>query len=185
VEGWKGGRVDGWMGCARVADDMDRKNINRGYRKLRVWEDAIAYYAATCEVFAGFPFVLQRVASQQISSVDGIHRNIAEGYCRRSLKEYLNFLNIALASAGESVSGLHAFQAAKQIVDSDFERLDTIAYKLENGLKRLIESLQKKKQTDRWDDSFIIRETSPSYIVNNKGPTKDKTKARPRRNRKG
>jgi len=169
---------------------MDRKNINRGYRKLRVWEDAIAYYTATCEVFSGFPFVLQRVASQQISSVDAIHRNIAEGYCRRSIKEYLNFLNIALASAGESVSGLHAFQAAHQIADSDFERLDTIAYKLENGLKRLIESLQKKKQTDTWDDSFIIQETSPSYIVNNTEPNIDKAKARkakarPKRNRKG
>jgi four helix bundle protein len=148
-----------------------------------VWEDAIAYYAATCETFSGFPFVLQRVASQQIASVDAVHRNIAEGYCRRSLKEYLHFLNIALASAGESVSGLHAFQAARQIADSDLERLDTIAYKLENGLKRLIESLQKKKQTDTWDDSFIIRETSPSYIVNSRGSSKGK--AKPKRKRKG
>ena len=89
-----------------------------------MWEDAIAYYAATCEAFGGFPFVLQRVVSQRIASVDSIHRNIAEGYCRRSLNEYLHFLNIALASAGESVSGLHALSAAKQIADTDFQRLD-------------------------------------------------------------
>jgi hypothetical protein len=31
-------------------------------------------------------------------------------------------------------------------------------YKLENGLKRLIESLQKKRLTGSWDESFIIKE---------------------------
>jgi hypothetical protein len=35
----------------------------------------------------------------------------------------------------------HAFRAAKQIADVDLERLDTVAYKLKNGLKRSIESL--------------------------------------------
>jgi four helix bundle protein len=163
MEEWKDGRVEGWE-SGRMGE-MERKNVNRGYRQLRVWEDAIAYYAATCETFGGFSFVLQRVASQQISSVDSIHRNIAEGYCRRSLNEYLHFLNIALASAGESVSGLHAFSAATQIADADFQRLDTVAYKLENGLKRLIESLQDKKLTDTWDDSFVIRETNGGYEI--------------------
>jgi four helix bundle protein len=144
---------------------MQRKNVNRGYRKLTVWNDAIGYYAATCETFCKFPFVLQRVASQQIASVDSIHRNIAEGCCRRSLTEYLHFLNIALASTGESVSGLHAFQAAKQIADVDLEHLDAIAFKLENGLKRLIESLQKEKLIGTWDDSFVIRETNAEYEI--------------------
>jgi four helix bundle protein len=148
---------------------MERKNVNRGYRKLRVWEDAIGYYAATCETFCKFPFVLQKVASQQIASVDSIHRNIAEGYCRRSLSEYLHFLNIALASAGESVSGLHAFRAAKQIAD-DFENLDSAAYKLENRLKRLIESLQEKKLTGSWDDSFVIKETNGEYAFTDAPP---------------
>jgi four helix bundle protein len=152
--------MEGWK-----LEEMQRKNINQGYRKLTVWNDAIGYYAATCETFCKFPFVLQRVASQQIACVDSIHRNLAEGYCRRSLSEYLHFLNIALASTGESVSGLHAFQAAKQIADVDFERLDAIAYKLENGLKRLIESLQKKRLTDTWDDSFVIRETNAQYEI--------------------
>ena len=151
-------------------EGMERKNVNRGYRQLTVWEDAIAYYAATCETFGGFPFVLRRVASQQIASVDSIHRNIAEGYCRRSLNEYLHFLNIALASAGESVSGLHAVSVAKQIADTDFQRLDASAYKLENGLKRLIESLQSKKLTGTWDDSFVIRETNGIYEITDAPP---------------
>jgi four helix bundle protein len=140
-----------------------RKNINRGYRKLIVWQDAIACYVLTCEVFRGFPFVLQRVASQQVASVDSVHRNVAEGYCRRSLKEYLQFLNIALSSAGESVSGLHAYRSASQISEADFERLDVAAYKLENGLKRLIESLQHKQAGGGWEDSFAIKEEALPY----------------------
>jgi four helix bundle protein len=57
---------------------------------------------------------MERVAGQQIASVDSIHRNITEGYCRKSLKEYLQFLNVALSSTGESVSGLQAYHRARQ-----------------------------------------------------------------------
>ncbi len=86
-----------------------RKNKNRGYQKLTVWSDAIEYYALTQEVFRKFPYDLKRIVAQALASADSIHRNIAEGYCRRSINEYLNFLNIGLGSLGESVSGLHAY----------------------------------------------------------------------------
>jgi DNA-binding protein YbaB len=63
------------------------------------------------------------------------------------------------------VSGLHAFRAAKQIGDVDFERLDAIAFKLENGLKRLIESLKNKKLSGTWEDTFVIREMNAKYEI--------------------
>jgi four helix bundle protein len=110
------------------------KNKNRGYQQLRVWQDAIEFYKLNSEAFCKLPYELKRVASQAIASGDSVHRNIAEGYCRRSLKEYLNFLNIALGSLGESVSGLYAYQEAKQISEEDFKVLNGVAYRLENGL---------------------------------------------------
>jgi 23S rRNA-intervening sequence protein len=61
----------------------DRRNRNRGYKQLRVWEDAIDLYSVTCRVFRPFPYELRRVSSQAIAGVDSVHRNIAEGYCRR------------------------------------------------------------------------------------------------------
>ena len=140
-----------------------RKNINRGYMKLTVWQDAKAYYILTCRAFRVFPYELKRVASQQIDSADSIHRNIAEGYCRRSIKEYLLFLNIALGSAGESVSGLHVYVEAEQITAAQFDELDALAYKLENGLKRLIESLQEKQMSGGWQDTFVVRESNAAY----------------------
>jgi four helix bundle protein len=128
-----------------------------------VWQDAIDFYAQTSREFQRFPFVLGRVASQQIASVDSVHRNIAEGYCRRSRKEYLQFLNYALSSAGESVSGLHAYRKAEQISKDVFDQLDDLAYKLENGLKRLIESLQVKEFSGDWSDSFVVKEMNRIY----------------------
>ncbi|MGH7793769.1 MAG: four helix bundle protein [Candidatus Binatia bacterium] len=89
------------------------KNKNRGYQQLRVWQDAVEFYRLTSHEFRKWPYELKRVASQAIAASDSIHRNIAEGYCRKSIREYLNFLNIALGSLGESVSGLHAYRNAK------------------------------------------------------------------------
>jgi four helix bundle protein len=142
-----------------------RKNINRGYMKLRVWDDAKTLHILTCRIFRPMPYDLRRIVSQQIASVDSIHRNIAEGYCRRSINEYLHFLNIAQASAGESVSALHVYVEAEQLAATDFESLDALAFKLENGLKRLIESLQMKRQEGGWKDSYIIRESNVSYTA--------------------
>jgi four helix bundle protein len=122
--------------------------------KLTVWQDATAFYCDAVSVFRQWPYEMRRVAGQQIASADSIHRNIAEGYCRKSLNEYLQFLNFALASAGESVSGRHAYRQAGQLTEDDFERLDARAYRIENGLKKLIASLQKKKQEGTCQDEF-------------------------------
>jgi len=140
-----------------------RKNRNRGYQKLTVWNDAIEYYVLTCEVFRSFSYELKRVASQQIASVDSVHRNIAEGYCRRSIKEYLNFLNFSLGSLGESVSGLHGYLRAKQISAEQFEKLDALAYKLENGLLKLVEALEEKRDHGDWVDRLVVKESNAIY----------------------
>ncbi len=140
-----------------------RRNKDRGYQQLRVWNDAIDYYVETCRVFRGFPYELNRVARQAIASSDSVHRNIAEGYCRRSIHEYLNYLNIALGSLGESVSGLHAYRKAEQLTEEDFENLDSTAYKLENGLLKLVESLEEKRERGDWIDHLIIKESNAVY----------------------
>ena len=140
-----------------------RKNKNRGYQKLRVWNDAIEYYVKTCQCFRKFSYDLRRVAGQAIASADSVHRNIAEGYCRRSINEYLNFLNIALGSLGESVSGLHAYREPDQLTEDEFEALDSLAYKLENGLLKLVESLEQKREQGDWIDHLIVKETNAIY----------------------
>ncbi len=70
---------------------MVRKNRNRGYRQLRVWQDAITLYVETCRLFK------------------------------------------------------------------------PQAFKLENGLLRLIESLERKRDSGTWTETLIIRESNTVY----------------------
>lgn len=134
---------------------MERKNVNRGFKKLRVWQDAVSLYILACRIFSGFPFELKRVASNGIDSAHSISRNIAEGYCRRSVKEYLNHLNIALGSCGELHSCYESFKKADQISDKAYEEMDAVHYRVENALLRLIQSLQKKQKGNDWQDNFL------------------------------
>jgi len=133
---------------------MDRKNINRGFKKLRIWQDSISLYIMACKIFSTFPFELKKVAANGIDAVHSVSRNISEGYCRRSLKEYLNHLNIALGSCGEFHSCYESFRQAGQITEEEFEKLDQLHYKVENGLLKLMESLQKKQRVGDWQDTF-------------------------------
>jgi four helix bundle protein len=116
-----------------------------------VWQDAISLYILACEVFSKFPFELKKVASNGIDAAHSISRNISEGYCRRSLKEYLNHLNIALGSCGEFHSCYESFKRADQITDDEYERLDQLHYKVENALLKLIGSLQRKQRDGEWE----------------------------------
>lgn len=124
---------------------MERKNKNRGYQQLRVWQDAIELYKKTCEVFEHLQYEYKCVASHQIASVDSIHRNITEGYSHRGINEYVHFLYIAVSSLAESVSGLYANHENNKVSDDDYQELDALSFKLENVMLRLIKSLEQKK----------------------------------------
>jgi four helix bundle protein len=136
---------------------MDRNNINRGFKKLRVWQDAVSLYVLACQIFVDFPFELKKVASNAIDAAHSVSRNIAEGYCRRSLREYLSMLNIALGSSGECHSCYESFRAAGQISESDYQKVDQLHYKVENELLKLIESLQRKQMSGDWMENFSER----------------------------
>jgi len=132
----------------------ERKNINRGFKKLHVWQDAVSLYIIACKVFSNFPFELKKVSNNAIDAAHSISRNIAEGYCRRGLKEYLNYLNVALGSCGEFHSCYESFRQAGQIGSVEYEKLDQLHYKVENGLLSLIKSLQKKYKAGSWQETF-------------------------------
>ena len=133
---------------------MERKNINRGFTQLRVWHDAIDLYTLTFKILKGLPYELRKTAANCIDASHSISRNIAEGYSRKSIKEYLNHLNIALGSSGEYYSSIYSFYKANQITQEDFEQLDKLHYKTENELIQLTKSLQKKLKEKNRDDTF-------------------------------
>jgi hypothetical protein len=64
---------------------------------------------------------------------------------------------------GESVSGLVAYRKAEQISDNEFEPLNGLAFKLENGLLKLVESLERKEAQGDWIDHLVLKESNVAY----------------------
>lgn len=135
--------------------ELKRKNINRGFTKLNVWNDSIELYKLIYLLTKDFSYEFSKSRNNILDASHSISRNIAEGDCRKNLMEYLNFLNIGLGSCGELFSGMISFKTVQLLNEYDFEKFDELHYKVENELIGLIKSLQQKQKVGEWHDSFI------------------------------
>ena len=141
----------------------ERKNLNRGYMKLQVWNGALDLFKLVNDIIENIDKSDLRLRSQILDAAQSISSNIAEGYCRRSINEYLQFLNIALGSSGELFTRILGLKEILKIKDTDFEVFDKLHYKTENKLLSLVKSLQSKRKEGNWDQE--IQDTSGSYIT--------------------
>ena len=133
---------------------MERRNKNRGFKKLRVWQGAIELYVLSDQVLTKVPNLSFKSISNSLDACLSVSRNIAEGYCRKGINEYLNFLNISISSAGEFHSSIFAFYKACKIDEHKFEELNSKLFKIENQLIKLIEKLREKRNNGKWNDSY-------------------------------
>jgi len=131
------------------------KNLNRGFRKLNVWREAIDLYAFEKKILGdvkGLPF---KIRDQVLDSAFSISSNLAEGYCRKSIKEYIQFVNVALGSAGENYSQMYALLRSGEISKDIFDEFDIRHYSVENKLINLAKSLSKKMKTGQdWNSDY-------------------------------
>jgi len=135
--------------------DSKRRNINRGFRKLDIWILSIEYYQILNEILKDYSKIPYKIKAQVEDSALSISSNIAEGYSRRTLKENLRFYEIALSSAAENCSQLHALKEAKQISQTEFELLDKKLYEIENKLIKMNKTLvQKLKNGSSWNSDY-------------------------------
>lgn len=140
------------------------KNINRGFRKLEVWQEAIALYVFVKEKIRSIDSVPFKIKAQIEDSIFSCHSNIAEGYCRRSLKENIQFNNIALGSLGENYSQIYALFMARDIEVEWFNQYDSKHYSVENKLINYNKSqIKQLKNKSEWRDDYILREIIERY----------------------
>ena len=121
------------------------RNKNRGYKKLDVWSRSVDLYVLVSKRAYTLKNKPYKVINQLIGAAYSVQANIAEGYCRNSLADYLHFLNIAQSSLGELGSGIDTCHLAGQLGSDKFNELDKLHYEVENKFLKLIESLQQKK----------------------------------------
>ena len=127
------------------------RNLNRGYMKLEVWQKAMELYQLVWEIVINCK-IDYKLRSQIVDAAQSVSANIAEGYSRRSIKEYIQFLYIGLASLSETLTRSIGLKTIHQISEDEFQKIDVLHYEVENKLLRLVESLQKKKDDGTWSD---------------------------------
>ena len=122
----------------------------RGFRKLVAWQKADELASSVFQAVRkskGPPWLLSQVARAAVS----VPANIAEGYGRGALKDYLRFLDIARGSLAELEYYLH-FMVTNQLLEpSVHERLARLHTDVGNLLVALIRSLRLKLKEGSWD----------------------------------
>ena len=140
-----------WWSNGVVGDyQTERRNKNRGYMNLIVWQKAmdlfeLAWRMAFIEAKIDF-----KLRAQFADAVQSIAANISEGYGRRSVREYIQFLYVALGSAAESMTRAIGLKQTEQVSASRFEEFEALHYEVENRLLRLIEKLEQKRDDEDW-----------------------------------
>jgi len=140
------------------------KNINRGFRDLEVWKEAIELFAFVRAKLKSLDMISFKVKAQVEDSMFSVHSNIAEGYSRRSLKENIQYLAIALASLAENYSQIFALTNSEDIDISWFKEYDKKHYSLDNKLIKLNSTyITKLKAKDDWKNDYILKDIVESY----------------------
>ena len=129
-----------------------RRNLNRDYMKLEVWQRGMDLFDLSFRLSTRISDF--KLKSQFIDASQSVSSNIAEGYGRRSLPEYLQYLYIAKGSLAEALTRAAGLLRIELIADADFENFDTQHYEVENKLLRLIESLEVKRCAGEWHDTL-------------------------------
>lgn len=110
------------------------RNKNRGYMKLEVWLKGIELFKIVWKTVYIEHKIDFKLRSQIADAAQSVSANISEGYSRRSINEYLQFLYISLASLSEMMSRLIGLKITEQITIEKFNEIDQIHYEVENKL---------------------------------------------------
>ena len=129
-----------------------RRNLNRGYMKLEVWQRGIDLFELAFRLAA--PMSDFKLKSQFADAAQSVSANVAEGYGRRTLPEYLQFLYIAKGSLAEALTRAIGLARVKLISVVDIEKFDQLHYEVGNKLLHLISALEPKRGTDDWQTSL-------------------------------
>lgn len=112
------------------------------FEDLFIWQKAVEFvkeiYVITDRDGLKTDFGLK---NQMRNSSNSIPSNIAEGFERRSRKEYLNFLNIAKGSAGEIRSQLFVAHEVGHLSKQEHQRLREMAKFLSGSISNHMKSI--------------------------------------------
>jgi four helix bundle protein len=139
------------------------RNKNRGYMNLVVWQRAMDLFQVAWQLTHTDVPIDFKLRSQLVDAAQSVSANIAEGYGRRGINEYLQFLYVGLGSLGETLTRAIGLNRTKQIDNDAMKSFDQLHYEVENRLSRLIEKLEHKRDDGDW--IARIMEDPEEYIT--------------------
>lgn len=134
-----------------------------GYKNLLAWQAADDLSAQVNDLSVDFPSRYWKLSSQMLGSASSAKANIAEGYCRNSLGDYIRFCEIARGSLGELGSQIQDCERWGLISDNDLDRLIHVFGDTTYFLEQLIKSLRTKRKEGTWDRNMGVKESPGNY----------------------
>jgi len=99
--------------------------------KLEVWHKAMELFKLVWKVVYQDNKIDFKLRAQIADAPQSVSSNIAEGYSRRSINEYLQFLYIALSSLSETLTRAIGLKETEQITQDEFKEIDSLHYEVE------------------------------------------------------
>ncbi len=126
------------------------RNKNRGYMNLIVWQKAMDFFELVWRLACDEAKIDFKLRAQLADAAQSVASNISEGYGRRSVKEYIQYLYVSLGSAAETMTRALGLNRTGQIAASRIREFDLIHYEVENRLLKLIGKLEEKRDDGDW-----------------------------------
>ncbi|MFN0729160.1 four helix bundle protein [Polaribacter gochangensis] len=116
------------------------------FRDLLVWQKSMNFVTEIYKVSKLFPKDENFGLTSQIRrSAVSIPSNISEGYGREGMKDYLRFLNIAMASLFELQTQLEIAYNLEYIKKDKFDCLYELSREIERMLSSFIRTIKSRK----------------------------------------
>ncbi|MDW8269791.1 MAG: four helix bundle protein [Anaerolineae bacterium] len=136
-----------------------------GYKKLLAWQVADELAAVVHDLTGRFPSVYTELRAQMLKAAGSTPDNIAEGYCRNALGDYIRFCEIARGSLGELGSQIQRCERWHLLQDQPLTHLLGLYSDATYYLEQLIKSLYAKRNEGTWNRDLAVRESSGSYDI--------------------
>ena len=137
-----------------MIESENNKNINRGFRKLEVWQEAMDLYLFAKTKIRDLESIPAKIRELVEVSALSCHSHIAERYSwRRGSNESGRLNNAALVALAKNYSLVYALYKGGDIGKEWFDEYDTKHFSVENrliGFSKEHDSIYKNELLDDW-----------------------------------
>lgn len=144
--------------------EQGTRNTEQGFRRLRAWQKADDLACAVFQVVKQLYPEHAWLRSQICRAAVSVPANLAEGYTRGALRDYLRFLDIARGSLAEVEYYIHFLRRNTVLPAAELARLETLREEAGGLLFALTQSLRDRAREEGPWHRGRLQEERPEYL---------------------